>query len=42
MARRLEVAKVVVDGEQVAADDTSVDLSSATEVVVMPPFAGGN
>lgn len=41
MARRLEVAKVVVDGEQVAADNTSVDLASAAEVVVMPPFAGG-
>lgn len=41
MARRLQVATVVVDGDQVAPDDTSVDLAAADEVVIMPPFAGG-
>lgn len=41
MARRLQVATVVVDGDTVARDDTTRDLSAAEEVVVMPPFAGG-
>lgn len=41
MARRLGAAMVVVDGETVPRDDTSVDLAAAREVVVMPPFAGG-
>lgn len=41
MARRLQVATVVVDGERVPQSDTTVDLASAGEVVVMPPFAGG-
>lgn len=41
MARRLGVAMVVVDGETVPRDDTTVDITAATEVVVMPPFAGG-
>lgn len=41
MARRLGAAMVVVDGETVPRDDTTVDLSTAREVVVMPPFAGG-
>ena len=41
MARRLQVATVVVDGEVVARDDTRRDLAAAREVVVMPPFAGG-
>lgn len=41
MARRLQVATVVVDGERVPHSDTTVDLADADEVVVMPPFAGG-
>lgn len=41
MVRRLQVATVVVDGERVPQLDTTVDLASADEVVVMPPFAGG-
>lgn len=41
MERRLAVASVIVDGEKVARDDTSCDLASATEVVLLPPFAGG-
>ena len=41
MARRLQVATVVVDGDTVARDDTTRDLAAADEVVVMPPFAGG-
>lgn len=41
MARRLAVSTVVVDGETVARDDTTVDLQAAQEVVIMPPFAGG-
>ena len=41
MARRLGVATVVVDGDAVPRDDATRDLSTADEVVVMPPFAGG-
>ncbi len=41
MAARLRAATVYVDREPVAADDTTVDLSAADEVVVVPPFAGG-
>lgn len=41
MARRLAVAIVVIDGDTVPRDDTTRDLTSADEVVVMPPFAGG-
>ena len=41
MARRLQVATVVVDGDVVARDDVDVALGAADEVVVMPPFAGG-
>lgn len=41
MAVRLGSATVYVDREPVAADDTSVDLAAAGEVVVVPPFAGG-
>lgn len=41
MARRLQVATVVVDGDVVARDDTRRDLTDASEIVVMPPFAGG-
>ncbi len=41
MARRLRVASVLVDGERVARDDTTVSLAAADEVAVVPPFAGG-
>lgn len=41
MARRAQVAIVSVDGDTVPRTDTTRDLSSADEVVVMPPFAGG-
>ena len=42
MARRLEVATVMVDGERMPRDDRSASLSAAREVVVVPPFAGGS
>lgn len=41
MAARLAAATVYVDREPVAADDDSVDLATADEIVVVPPFAGG-
>ena len=41
MQRRLQVAIVSVDGDTVARTDTTRDLATADEVVVMPPFAGG-
>lgn len=41
MAARLRSAAVYVDETVVAADDVDVDLRAATEVVVVPPFAGG-
>jgi molybdopterin converting factor small subunit len=41
MQRRLAVASVIVDGEKVDRDDTDHDLTAATEVVLLPPFAGG-
>jgi molybdopterin converting factor small subunit len=41
MRRRLTAATVMVDGERVSKDDTAPRLVGATEVVVMPPFAGG-
>ncbi len=41
MARRLAAAIVVVDGDTVPRHDTTRDLATADEVVVMPPFAGG-
>lgn len=41
MARRLEVASVMVDGTKVARDDDTVRLLEADEVAVVPPFAGG-
>lgn len=41
MRRRLGSAIVVVDGDTVPRDDTTRDITTADEVVVMPPFAGG-
>lgn len=41
MRRRLGSAIVVVDGDTVPRDDTARDITTADEVVVMPPFAGG-
>lgn len=41
MVRRLRVATLLVDGDSVAKRDTEVDLSTADEVVLLPPFAGG-
>lgn len=42
MTERLGSATVFVDEVAVPPDDTRVDLSTAREVVVVPPFAGGS
>jgi len=41
MTSRLRLATLLVDGDTVPKTDTEVDLSQATEVVLLPPFAGG-
>lgn len=41
MRRRVAVATVLVDGTSVPRGDTEPRLEHATEVVILPPFAGG-
>lgn len=41
MARRLQVATLLVDGRPLKFDDVDVSLVGATEIVALPPFSGG-
>lgn len=42
MTSRLRTATILVDGDTVPRDDDERDLSRADEIVLLPPFAGGD